>query len=75
MTFEIKGSRNSPVVNPCFVISNWGQQDAAVTVNGMKPKAEDVKVGHPSTVTDKELVVWLRMQSENKVKFVIKSAD
>ena len=75
MTFEIKGSKNSPVVNPCFVISNWTEEDAVVTVNGMKPKAEDVKVGHPSTVKDKELVVWLRMQSENKLKFVIKSAD
>jgi len=75
MTFEIKGSKNSPVVNPCFVISNWTEEDAVVTVIGMKPKAKDVKVGHPSTVKDKELVVWLRMQSENKVKFVIKSAD
>jgi len=45
-----------------------------VTVNGMKPKAEDVKVCHPSTVKDKDLVVWLQMQSENKVKFVIESA-
>ncbi len=73
MTFEIKGSSDSPVVNPCFVISNWIGEDAAVTVDGREP--ENVKIGYPRMVTDKDLVVWLRMQSENKMKFVIESAD
>ena len=73
MTFEIEGSVDSPVVNPCFVISNWRQQETTVTVNGMKPGTEDVKVGFPTTVVDKDLVVWLRMESNNKVKFVIES--
>jgi len=73
MTFEIKGSKNSPVVNPCFVISNWTEEKAIVTVNGRKPA--DVKVGRPRMVTDKDLVVWLRMESNKKVKFVIESAE
>jgi len=73
MTFEIKGSSDSPIVNPCFVISNWKGEDAAVSVEGREP--EDVRIGYPRMVTDKDLIVWLRMESENKVRFVIEAAD
>jgi hypothetical protein len=73
MTFEIKGSSNSPIMNPCFVISNWKQKDAKVTVLGQDP--EDVKIGHPRTVKDKDLVVWIKMQSESIVKFTIESVE
>jgi hypothetical protein len=74
MTFEIDASEGSPLVNPCFVISNWPEEGARVTVNGVELDPEDTKVGHPRTVVDKDLVVWLRMQAEEPVSMVIESA-
>ncbi|MBN1545478.1 MAG: LamG domain-containing protein [Syntrophaceae bacterium] len=73
MTFELEGSSSSPVVNPCFVISNWKKEEAKVTVSGQEP--EDIRIGHPRTVTDKDMVIWIKMQSENKVKIVIDPAE
>jgi hypothetical protein len=74
MSFEVSGSEGSPVVNPAFVVSNWAEAGARVTVNGRELDPEDVKVGHPRTVVDKDLVVWLRMESEEPVRVVIESA-
>jgi hypothetical protein len=73
ITFEIEGNSNSPIVNPCFVISNWKEKETKVTVVGQHP--DDVKIGYPSTVKDKDIVVWLRMECENKVKIIIESAE
>jgi hypothetical protein len=73
MSFGVNGTEGSPVVNPCFVISNWPEEGARMTVDGRELEAEDVKVGHPRTVVDKDLVVWLRMQSEEPVSIVIEA--
>jgi hypothetical protein len=70
MEFEIAGSSDSPIVNPCFVIKNWDGK-AKVTFAGRQP--EDVKIGYPSTVVDKDMVVWLRMESVKNVKIIIEA--
>lgn len=69
MTCEIKASYDSPIVNPCFVVKNWKQKEAKVPVVGQQP--ENVKIGNPSMVTDKDMVVWLKLESEDKVKIII----
>jgi hypothetical protein len=71
MTFEIEGSSDSPVVNPSFVVNNWKEKETKVTVVGQQP--EDIRIGYPGTVTDKDMVVWIRMESENNVKIVIET--
>jgi len=73
MTFEIEGSSDSPIVNPCFVVKNWKEKETKITVTGQQP--DDVKIGYPSTVTDKDMVVWLRMEAEDKVKILIEGAE
>lgn len=73
MIFEIAGSSKSPIVNPCFIVSNWKEKETKISVVGQQP--EDVKIGYPSTVKDKDMVVWLRMESENKVKIIIEAVE
>jgi len=35
ISFTVRASKNSPIVNPCFVISDWPDaRDASVTING-----------------------------------------
>jgi hypothetical protein len=67
---KIKGSEDSPIVNPAFVISNW-DGDAIVTVNGEKlDSGIDYRTGQPRMVIDKDLVVWVEYESENDTEFV-----
>jgi hypothetical protein len=67
---KIKGSKDSPIVNPAFVISNW-DGDAIVTVNGEKiDSGIDYRTGQPRMVIDKDLVVWVEYESENDTEFV-----
>ena len=71
---EIKASKDSPIVNPAFVISNWPGKSASVKINGQKVDDDgELRVGHPKTVTDKDLVVWLRYQSESDTEILIES--
>lgn len=72
MVLEIEASKDSPVVNPCFVVKNWKGKVAKVDVIGQQP--EDIRIGYPSMVEDKDMVVWIQIQSENSVKFVIESS-
>jgi hypothetical protein len=67
---KIKGSEDSPIINPAFVISNW-KGDASVTVDGDKLESgEDYRTGQPRMVADKDLVVWVEYKSESNTEFV-----
>jgi len=68
----LDASEDSPVVNPAFVIKNWGQADAAIEVDGESvPRGEDFRFGHPRTVKDKDLVVWVRAESTEPIEITL----
>jgi len=35
----------------------------------------DLRVGHPKTVVDKDLVVWVRYESESDTEFVFEAKE
>ncbi|MHC4457506.1 MAG: LamG domain-containing protein [Planctomycetota bacterium] len=73
---KIKGSEDSPIVNPAFVISNLDYDEASLTINGKKIECgKDLRIGHPTTVVDKDLVVWVRFESDKAAEFVIEAAE
>ena len=55
--------------NPVIVVKNWGDADAAVTVNGSKPKLS--YVGHADDMYGADLVVWLGLESAGSVNISI----
>jgi hypothetical protein len=65
---KLKGSEASPLVNPAFVISNW-DGDAALTVNG--DAYHDYRIGHPRTVIDKDVVIWIKGETDEEVTLEI----
>jgi hypothetical protein len=67
---NVGGSEDSPIVNLAFVINNW-DGDASVSVNGKKLSSDKYKVGKPNTVIDKDLVVWIELESESEVDIII----
>jgi len=77
MSFTINASTDNPVVNPCFVVRNWGcNSRAGVRVNGeaIRPGA-DFRQGVLTDVDGIEkMVIWLRQESASPVKFTIGGA-
>ena len=74
VSFNLDGSEDSPILNPCFVVKNWGSE----------PKAR-IKISNKNTVphgkikqgiirdTDgtKTLIIWIEQKSYEKVLYNI----
>jgi hypothetical protein len=69
LTCALNGSKDSPIVNPAFVIKHWDKKDIKLTING-KPvlRGKDFRYaveydaeGTPS------VIVWIKLQAENVV--------
>jgi hypothetical protein len=78
ITFNIDASTSNPLVNPCFVIKNWGSRTSAakLKVNGLTTHAspdfrQGVILDTDGTYT---LVVWLALNSTSEQKFEISGA-
>ena len=67
--FELLASDESPVVNPAFVIKNWGQAQPRLNIN-VKPVKPDknFRIGHRHTLESSDLIVWLKIESTDKLK-------
>jgi len=70
--FSLKGSADSPIVNPAFVIRNWGAESATVTVNGKPVKGTRVGINHELGGND--LVIFLPIQTTTPVTIKILQA-
>jgi len=74
LSARIAASADSPLVNPCFTVKNWGQAGpAAVTLKG--GTAQDIRQG---TIVDTDgtrtLVVWLELQAAAPVAITLGGA-
>jgi len=68
----LAASQDSPVVNPVFVVPNWGHSaPAEVTVNGQPPaESLDVRQGVVRRANGvKALVVWMELTTTESVRF------
>jgi hypothetical protein len=66
LSLTINASKNSPLVNPAFVIKNWINTDAVVKMNGITlKKSIDYQIGYDKTFNGNNLIIWLEMQSES----------
>jgi len=74
ISFELKGSEASPVLNPCFLVKNWADlSHAMITVEGKEVSAgSDCRQG---LIRDTDgsitLVVWLQMEKKSAVRIEI----
>jgi hypothetical protein len=70
--FELLASDESPVVNPAFVIKNWGQAQARLNINGKPVKrGKNFRFGHRHTLEGSDLIVWFKIESTDKLKVSI----
>ena len=71
MEFTLKGSKESPVFNPAFVISDWQGEDIRLVMDGKEvPEGKSFRVGLEYDVDGSaDLVVWIKKESEKPVEF------
>ncbi|UCE62898.1 MAG: hypothetical protein JSU59_08420, partial [Nitrospirota bacterium] len=81
--FEIMATENSPIVNPAFLINNWGKTDVVLELNesGME-QGTDFRFGHYDSLDvddgrrwEDVLIVWVRAKSFRPARIKIQSRE
>jgi hypothetical protein len=76
LKFELAGSEKSPLVNPVFVVKNWGGRSVRLKVDGVEiERGSSFRLGFNSTVEGRDLVVWLRKESTGPVRVELSPID
>jgi len=72
-SFQLNGSKDSPIYNPAFEVKNWPGRNlkARLKIDGREMKnGSDFKQGVVFDTTGKpELVIWLRIKSTKPAEF------
>jgi len=64
LKFELAASETSPVVNPAFIIKNWGPATAELSINDEAVRrGENFRLGHRRTLETTDLIVWIRKET------------
>ena len=72
VSFALDASQDSPVVNPCFVIKNWGgNSKASLGINGKTvAPGKDFRQGIiRDTDGTQTMIIWIKAESNEPIKF------
>ncbi|MHC4482141.1 MAG: LamG domain-containing protein [Planctomycetota bacterium] len=76
LEFELAAGKKSPVLNPAFVIKNWGQAGAALRINGKKiERDKKFRTGLQHTLEGTDLIVWIKTESTKLVNMSLSPVD
>ena len=65
----MQANPDSPVVNPAFIIKNWGDHEVLLKVNGKEiPQGKAFRIGHIRRINQYDLVVWLELESNTMLE-------
>ena len=74
LSFKLNGSEKNPVMNPCFVIKNWGSYPLAyLEINGEK-QVSDVNFRQGiirDTDGTETMIIWINQKSFEQVCYNI----
>ena len=64
------------IVNPAFVVKDWGRSDIKLKVNGkFMESGKDFYLGYEETHTGTDLILWLKSKSKQAIMFEIKPVN
>jgi hypothetical protein len=73
---DVAASAESPLVNPALVIQDWGDHEAALTIDGAEvPRGREFRYGHRRTLDGTDLVVWIKAASEKPVRITVAARE
>ncbi len=67
----LEASDQSPMVNPAFVIKNWGDFPATVRIGRKRPEETVVRTGLVHRLDGTDLVIWVRAESTHPIRLSI----
>ena len=76
LELDIPATEESPIINPAFVIKNWGESDVELSIDGSKiERGSDFRVGHYHALEGSNLIVWLKMEAMKPTKMTFAPAS
>jgi hypothetical protein len=70
----LNGSEDSPIINPAFVVGNWGDNEVELKINGIVVnRGEYFRYGFRESLGGTDLIVWLRLEANQEIKFSLTS--
>ncbi len=64
LQFDLQADNASPVINPAFVVENWGRYGAEVKLDGKTVKeGQGCRCGHRLSEAGYDLIVWVETES------------
>ena len=72
LSFKLLAERESPVANPAFLIKDWGNSPVKLKLNEQFiERGEQFRSGYISNVNGTDLIVWLKLKSDEPVKILL----
>ena len=72
LSLSINANKNSPLINPAFVITNWSKTDTVVKMNGNTlKKSIDYQIGYDKTFNGNNMIIWLEIESDTIINLRI----
>lgn len=72
----LQASAESPLLNPAFVIRNWGDAAPKLSIDGRKvTRGPDFRYGFVPTMEGNDLVVWLKLESTRPTRMEFTGTD
>jgi hypothetical protein len=74
LEFSLEKQRLAPmwIVNPTFIVKDWDKEGVELTVDGIKIQpGKDFRIGYEETPTGKDLILWLKISSQQPMQFII----
>jgi len=69
LELTIQADTDHPIVNPAFVVKNWGDAAATLTLDGKPvPQGKEFRYGHRQTLDGTDLIVWLKQEGNQPTK-------
>ena len=76
LEFILAATDDSPVVNPAFVIKNWGDADVTLEIDGKEVKrGKDFRFGHRHRLEGSDLIVWVKKDSTKPIKILLSPVE
>ncbi len=73
VSFTMDATEESPLINPAFVIKNWGSREVELSINGkVVERGADFRYGIENRMEGTDLVVWIKRESTQPVSISLK---
>jgi hypothetical protein len=73
MSFILKGSVQSPIVNPVFIIHEWQNDDIAIVLNGDKLiENQNYRQDFVQKIDRRDLIIWMDLRSDKEMSILFR---